>query len=53
MPGVIGAVISSGKATMRDLDEHLSVEDVYDLLEIAAVDAHNARILRKIHDEDA
>ena len=47
VPGVIGAVISTGKATMRDLDEWLSVEDVYDLMEIVSVDAHNRRAVAK------
>lgn len=38
-------MLSSGHATMRDL-EFLSVEDVYDLLEVIAVDAHNRRLLQ-------
>lgn len=29
--------------TMRDLDEWMSVEDVYDLIEVASVNAHNTR----------
>jgi hypothetical protein len=30
---------------LRDLDEWMSVEDVYDLLEIHAVDLHNRILL--------
>jgi hypothetical protein len=45
VPQVIGAVLSRGLATLRDLDEHYSVEDCYDLLEVATVDAHNRRLL--------
>lgn len=47
----IGAALASGKASYRDLDAYLSVEDMYDLLEVAAVDAHNARLLNP-RDED-
>jgi hypothetical protein len=42
---VIGAVLSQKLATLRDLDEWLGVEDVYDLLEVATVDGHNRRII--------
>jgi hypothetical protein len=42
---VIGAVLSRGLASLRDLDEHYSVEDCYDLLEVATIDAHNRRLL--------
>lgn len=44
---LIGVVVSSGKASYRDLDEWLSVEDGYDILEVISVDAHNERILSK------
>lgn len=45
VPGSIGAVISSGKATLVELKTVLGLEDVYDLLEIISVDAHNRRIM--------
>lgn len=45
VPRVIGTVLSAGKASAADLSETLSLEDVYDLVEIIAVDAHNYRIL--------
>lgn len=32
---------------MRDMATVLSIEDCYDLLEVASVDAHNRRILNK------
>lgn len=44
---VIGAVVSAKMATMRELDENYSLEDVYDMLEVVAVDAHNRRIVDK------
>lgn len=40
-------MISAGKATLHELDTVYSVEDVYDLLEIMTVDAHNRRVLAK------
>ena len=38
-------MISAGMATKRDLDEFYSVQDVYDMLEIMAVDGHNRKIM--------
>lgn len=32
---------------MRDLGETLSIEDCYDLLEVAQVDAYNRRLMNK------
>jgi hypothetical protein len=43
-------VISRGMATKRELDEFYSIEDVYDMLEIIAVDAHNADLMRPKED---
>ena len=34
-------------ATLRELETVYSIEDVYDMLEIVAVDAHNRRMLSK------
>lgn len=45
VPGAIGSVISSGNATLVELQTVLGTEDVYDLLEIISVDAHNRRVL--------
>jgi hypothetical protein len=35
------------------LDDWLSVEDVFDLLEIATIDAHNTRLIHKQSQKDA
>jgi len=43
----IGAVVSSGKASMYELSEHLGIEDLFDLLEILTVDSYNQRIMDK------
>lgn len=47
VPHSIGAVVSSGKASLKDLGAVLGAEDLYDLLEIIAVDAHNQRLAQK------
>lgn len=44
-------MISSGKATLVELDTVLGQEDLYDLLEVISVDAHNRRILNKMEEE--
>lgn len=49
IPRQIGALISSGKATLEECSTVYSVEDVYLMLEVVAVDAHN----RKMADEHA
>jgi len=41
----MGAVISRGLATMYELDVSLSTEDLYDLIEIIAVDAYNQKVM--------
>lgn len=45
VPKTIGSVLSSGKASMYELGAHLGLEDMWDLLEVISVDAHNQRIL--------
>lgn len=47
MPRTIGAVISSGKATLHELDTVYGVEDLYVMIEITTIDAHNQRVLNK------
>lgn len=42
-------MISQGKATLHELDTVYSLEDVYDMIEIGAVDAHN-RLMIDQHD---
>ncbi|EDN2087171.1 hypothetical protein GHW83_16845 [Salmonella enterica] len=41
VPRTIATVISSGKASKVELDSVLGVQDLWDLLEIIQVDAHN------------
>lgn len=47
VPRLIGAVISTGLATLDELDTVYSIEDCFDLLEIASINAHNKRVLNK------
>lgn len=47
VPPIIGQLVSMRMASYADLSTTLSVEDVHDLLEVAAVDVHNTAILRK------
>jgi hypothetical protein len=44
---LVGAVLSSEKATLRECQTIYSIEDLYDLLEVVHVDAHNRRVLSK------
>lgn len=41
LPRIIGVIVSSGKATLRELQTHYSVEDAYNLAEVIAVDGSN------------
>lgn len=47
MPRTIATVISSGKASKAELDSVLGVQDLWDLLEIIQVDAHNERVMQE------
>lgn len=40
-------VVSAGKATLAELSSVYGLEDLYDLIEIINVDAHNQRLLNK------
>lgn len=40
-------MISTGLATLDELDTVYSIEDCFDLLEIASINAHNKRVLNK------
>lgn len=40
----IGAVVSANKATLHECDTIYSVEDVYLMLEVISIDAHNKRV---------
>lgn len=52
VPASIGAVISSGKASLVELQTVLGVRDLYTLLEIIAVDGHNMRALQEAQKRD-
>lgn len=43
----INAIICSGKATYTELQEKLSVQDMYNLLEIISVENFNQRVWHK------
>lgn len=45
VPRSIGAVVSARLATYAELGSVLSLEDVYDLLEVMEVDAYNRRLI--------
>jgi len=47
IPPTIGAVASSRMATLHEMDTVYGIEDVYDMMEILSIDAHNRRILSK------
>lgn len=43
----IGQVVSSKLATLNELQTVYSLKDLYDMLEILAIDSHNMERLRK------
>ena len=45
LPRTIGAALSSRMASLRELQEFYSIGDVYDMLEVVSVDAHNRKAL--------
>lgn len=45
MPRSIGAVLSAKMASIVELSTVLSIEDVYIVLEVLSVDAHNREVL--------
>lgn len=46
MPAIIGTIVSSGKATLHELQTVYGVRDAYDLLEVINVDLVNERRIR-------
>lgn len=44
MPKLIGMVVSKRLATLYELDTVYGIEDMWNLIEIAVVDAHNASL---------
>lgn len=47
VPRPIGAVLSSRLASLAELGTVLGMEDLYDLLEVIAVDTYNQSLLTK------
>ena len=52
VPRLIGSIVSSEKANLRECEEYYSVEDLYDIYEIIVVDAENARRMSKAANKD-
>jgi hypothetical protein len=50
VPRTIATVVSSGKATLHELDSVYSLEDMWMLLEVITVDSHNQRVLNSSKD---
>nr|WP_149572874.1 transglycosylase [Serratia liquefaciens] len=51
LPKTIGAVVSSGKASLHELDTVYGLEDLWRLLEVITVDNYNAKILNNSKEE--
>jgi len=45
-PGIIATLISSGKATLAELQTVYGPLDAYRMLEVHLIDQHNARVIR-------
>jgi 4-diphosphocytidyl-2C-methyl-D-erythritol kinase len=50
VPGAIGTLVSRGLASLHELDTVYGTADLYDMIEIIAVDAHNQRLANKQRD---
>lgn len=53
VPKTIGAVLSCRVATYHELQSVYSLEDVYDMLEVVAVDAQNRTIIARHANREA
>lgn len=47
VPAIVGTIVSSGKATLHELQTVYGVQDAYDLLEVINVDLYNERVARE------
>ena len=47
LPPLIGMVVSSGRASLYELQSVYGVRDLFDLAEVIGVDAHNRREVNK------
>lgn len=50
MPRTIATVVSSGHATLHELDTVYGVEDLWMLLEVITVDGHNQSVINAVED---
>lgn len=50
VPITISTVVTSGYATLHELDTVYGLEDVYDILEIISVNAHNRHAMNSDQD---
>jgi len=50
VPRTVAAVISVKLATLHELDTVYGIEDLYDLLEVMSVDAHNRKLAMRRED---
>jgi 4-diphosphocytidyl-2C-methyl-D-erythritol kinase len=50
VPKIVGSVVSHHLATFHELDTVYGTEDLYDMIEIIAVDNHNQRVINKPRD---
>lgn len=49
MPRIVAVIVSAKLATLHELQTVYGLEDAYDLLEIASVDAYNTNQAYKKH----
>lgn len=47
LPPMVGMVISTGKATLYELQSVYGVGDLFNICEVIAVDSYNRRVLAK------
>jgi len=50
VPRSIGVALSSGKATLHELDTVYGLEDLYSIIEVDTIDMHNRRRIRRMSD---
>lgn len=53
LPPTIGALVSTGKATLHECETVYSIEDVYLMLEVVIIDAHNRHVADEWHKRNA
>ena len=47
VPRTLGRVMSAGMARLHELDTVYGCEDLYDMLEVLAVDDHNRAVMQQ------